>query len=102
MIDTPTQMNNTKRQHIIPRMHLKHFVGSNPQGHIWTYDKPRGSNPRSSPPENTGLMKEFYSFKDDEGLTRRDFESALSLVKGDAAPIYEELLLNDQIPCDES
>ena len=53
-----------KRQHYVPRLHLKHFVGTEPKGQIWTYDKETGKK-WSGTPENTAVETHFYSVEND-------------------------------------
>jgi len=60
-----------KRQHVIPRLHLKNFVADNPKGLVWTYDAVEGTA-RPATPENTGVQSYFYSAETTDGkLTAR-------------------------------
>ena len=80
-----------KRQHFVPRMHLKHFVGVSPKNMIWTYDTAR-ENWRSSIVEKTTMQSNFYSAEDSEGNFNDDLEIALGEIETAAAPAYENLL----------
>ena len=89
-----------KRQHYVPILHLKHFVGQQPQNHVWTYDKLK-ANVRHSVPDETGLEAHFYSAEKADGSMDTRLETYLSKVEGTAAPIYENLVRNDEIPTDQ-
>ncbi len=80
-----------KRQHYIPRMHLKQFVGVQPKGQVWTYDAETGAV-RSATPENTAVETHFYSVKAADGTMDTRIEEYLSGVESSAAPVYEALL----------
>ena len=84
-------MNTPKRHHFNPCLHLKHFTGNQPQGHIWTYDKQSGQV-RHSIPEQTALEGHFYSFENEDGTMDTRIEEHLSRVETDAAPVYGALL----------
>ncbi|MCU0893328.1 MAG: DUF4238 domain-containing protein [Rhodospirillales bacterium] len=85
-----------KRQHFVPEMHLKHFVGTDPHGHVWTYDAKTGSV-RSSTPKNTAIESYFYSFINIDGKMDTRVEQHLSDVESKASPTYEELL-SEHVP----
>ena len=81
----------SKRHHYIPIMHLKHFVGRNPNGQLWTIEKETGIA-RSSRPENTALERYFYAAENDDGTFNTGLEEYLAKVEGTATPIYEKML----------
>ncbi|MGH6834658.1 MAG: DUF4238 domain-containing protein [Methylocella sp.] len=85
-----------KRQHYIPRLHLRRFVGHDPIGHVWTYDSETGLV-RSSIPENTALGSHFYSFEDGNGALNTGLEELLAEIEAIAAPVYEKLLTRKTI-----
>jgi hypothetical protein len=85
-----------KGQHFVPELHLKHFVGSNPSGMVWTYDKQTGSA-RPAIPKETATQTNFYSLKDKDDQYFDAIEHWLSEVESKAAPIYEQLI-NGKIP----
>ncbi|MGC5796507.1 DUF4238 domain-containing protein [Sphingomonas sp. NFX23] len=80
-----------KRQHFVPRMHLKHFVGVSPKNMIWTYDTVREAW-RNSIVEKTAMQSNFYSAEDGDGNFNDDLEIALSEIETAATPAYDELL----------
>lgn len=80
-----------KRQHVIPVLHLKHFVGDAPRGQVWTYDAETGAV-RSATPENTAVQTHFYSVERDDGTLDTHVEEVLGQIEGAAAPVYEALL----------
>lgn len=84
----------TKRQHYIPRLHLRHFAGVAPKGHVWTYDSEAGSV-RSSTPENTAVQSHFYSIEGDDGSMDTRVEDLLAKAEGNSTPAYEALLRNE-------
>lgn len=49
-----------KGHHFIPRLHLQHFAGPDPQGQVWTYDAQTG-NVWSAIPEEIAVQTHFYS-----------------------------------------
>src|SRR6266550_372253 len=87
------QHKRPKDHHIVPEMHLKHFMDH--AGQIWTYDKER-TGPWSTVPRETATQRNFYSMRDDSGF-RDDIEFFLSQIETAAAPIYHSLL-GGQIP----
>lgn len=80
-----------KGQHIVPRLHLQHFVGYAPQGQIWTYDAETGTT-RSAIPDETAVQNHFYSVENDDGTWNTQIEDYLGTVENAAAPIYEKML----------
>ena len=84
----------TKRQHYIPRLHLRHFAGDTPKGRVWTYDAQAGTV-RSATPENTAVQSHFYSIEADDGSMDTRVEDILALAESNAAPVYETLLRNE-------
>jgi hypothetical protein len=84
-------MPKKKRHHYIPVMHLKHFVGNNPAGQIWTIEKETGIA-RSSAPEETGFERYFYGAEQDDGSHDTKLEEFLANVEGIADRIYERMV----------
>jgi hypothetical protein len=84
-------MGSPKRHHFVPIVHLKHFAGLLPDGHVWTYDASTG-NVRSSIPENAAVQTHFYSAPSSDGTMDTRLEDHLARVESDAAPVYEALL----------
>jgi hypothetical protein len=80
-----------KRQHFIPIVHLKNFVGAAPKGQVWTYDV-ESAEVRSATPENTAVQTHFYSIEGDDGAMDTRVEDYLATVESNAAPVYEALL----------
>lgn len=87
-------MQTTKRQHFIPRLHLQHFVGMEPNGQVWTYESLTG-NVRSAVPEETAVETHFYSIEEPDGTMNTRIEDFLASVESKAAPVYESLLHNE-------
>jgi hypothetical protein len=81
----------TKRQHFIPRLHLQHFTGQEPKGHVWTYDAQTGQV-RSAISEQTAVESHFYSVENDDGTMNTGIEQRLAAIESAAAPVYEGLL----------
>lgn len=80
-----------KRQHFVPRLHLQHFAGGDPKGHVWTYDAQTGQC-RSAVPEETAVEAHFYSAERLDGTMDTTLEEILAGFESAAAPIYEGLL----------
>src|SRR5580700_6297868 len=80
-----------KSQHVIPRLHLQHFAGSQPNGQVWTYDSTTGKA-WSAIPEQTAMQTHFYSAENLGGTMDTRIEAFLAEVEGRAAPVYEDLL----------
>ncbi len=91
-------MNEPKNHHFIPILHLQHFIGAEPKGHVWTYEKMTGDI-RSSIPAETGFETHFYSVQKEDGSMDTSIEKHLAAIEGKAAPVYQELL-RGQIPTD--
>lgn len=84
-------MNAPKRHHVIPRMHLQHFAGQHPPGHVWTYDALSGKV-WSATPENTAVEGYFYSGERTDGSMDLALENLISKIETAAAPTYDALL----------
>lgn len=80
--------------HIIPVMHLKHFVGNDPKGQVWTYPK-QGGKVRSAIPEETATERHFYSVERPDGTFDNSIETMLSEIEGAAEAPYSKLLRNE-------
>ncbi len=93
-------MNTPKRQHYIPRLHLKRFTGQQPKGQVWVYDKETG-DVRSGTPENTAVESHFYSIPTEDSTKDTCIEEYLASVESLATPVYEELL-DGNVPPSES
>jgi hypothetical protein len=72
-------------------LHLRHFTGNQPQGHVWTYDADTG-NCWSSIPEQTAKQTHFYSIEKPDGTMDTKIEEVLSEFEGRGVPAYEALL----------
>jgi hypothetical protein len=81
-------------------MHLKHFAGAEPKGHVWTYDAVAGTA-RSAIPEETGVISHFYSIERDDGVMDTRIEEFLAKAESEATPIYEGLI-DGQIPAGQA
>lgn len=79
------------RQHITPVHHLAQFVGSQPKGCVWVYDR-QESTTRPSSPESAGFERHFYSLKRDDGSWDTQLDDWITDVEDKAHPIYQELL----------
>jgi len=80
-----------KRQHIIPQLHLKHFAGHAPNGHVWTYDA-TAEEPRSATPVNTAVETHFYSVEMEDGTMNPLMDDYITDVEGKAEPIYRDII----------
>jgi hypothetical protein len=80
-----------KRQHFIPCLYLKHFVGPAPKGQVWTYDAQAGAV-RSAIPEETAVETHFYSVENPDGTMDTRIEEALASAESHASLVYEALL----------
>jgi hypothetical protein len=80
-----------KQQHYVPRFYLKSFA--NPKGQIWVYDK-SGDKVFLSKVEGVASEKFFYDTeKLDKAVGQDQFiEKALSVLEGQAATVFGELL----------
>src|SRR5262249_35373984 len=70
---------------------LRYFAGDSPKGHVWTIDKDTGEM-WSAPPENTAVIRHFYSIERDDGTHDPALEEALGKIESVAAPIYERMV----------
>ena len=80
-----------KAQHSVPRLHLQHFIGHDPRGQVWTFNKDTGAS-WSAVPEETAVQTHFYSVEQDDGTYDTRIEEFLATIESKAAPIYEELI----------
>src|SRR5262245_47888322 len=87
-------MVRTKRQHYVPRLHLRYLAGENPAGMVWTYDMIEGTW-RPSTPENTAVESNIYSVKDQDGNHVDALEEWLTGIESKAAPIYRRMIGGD-------
>jgi hypothetical protein len=90
-VTEPKHPNIPKSQHLVPRLHLQHFAGPDPKGHVWTYDKEQG-NTRHAVPGETATFSHFYSRQYDDGTYDVSAETQLADNEGRAAPVYKELI----------
>jgi hypothetical protein len=82
-------MNTLKRHHIIPRLHLQHFVDAG--GRVWSYEKQSGKI-WASLPEDTAVESHFYSGERPDGTMDTRIEEHLAKIESAAAPTYSALL----------
>jgi hypothetical protein len=85
------EMTRPKKQHFVPKLHLKHFVGCEPEGMIWTYDSVTGRVAPSLPAE-TAAETNFYSVQNEKGEYLDQIEGWLSGVESKASDPYGKLL----------
>lgn len=90
----------TKKQHYVPQVHLRYFVGNDPADMIWTYDTESG---RVSPslPKETAAESNYYSVQNDAGEYNDLIETWLADVEAKAKAPYEELL-SGRIPQEQA
>lgn len=86
-----SQKKRPHQQHFVPKMHLEHFTGLEPKGHVWTYDI-INETIRSSIPKNTAKQGNFYTVTDDDGNHHDELEVWLSGVESKAKEPYTKLL----------
>lgn len=84
-------LQRSKRQHYVPRLHLRRFISNQPKNMVWTYDKERGTA-RPSRVEETACQSNFYSVRGADGVYNDMLDIWLQGVESDAASPYEELL----------
>jgi len=71
-------MTRPRNQHYVPELHLKHFIGAEPKGMVWTYDNQTGTV-RHSIPKETGFQRNYYSvLGEEEGQYDDSIEEWLS------------------------
>ena len=89
-----------KYQHYTPRLHLKKFVGAQPKGMIWAYDK---DQLRMAPSNilNTGGQKHFYSVRNSDGELDHRVDDLLTKVEDRAVAPYEKLLRRERLSAQE-
>lgn len=85
-----------KGHHQISRFYLERFAGSDPEGHVWSYDMDSGKV-WSATPENTGKETHLYSVTLESGERLADIEKMLSVIEGKAAEPLEKLLRDGYI-----
>lgn len=87
-------MSRPKKQHYVSQLHLKHFVGSDPAGMIWTYD---AEMRRAAPslPKETGAESNFYAVQREDGTYDDRIENWLAGVENAASVAYEKLLCGE-------
>lgn len=85
---TTTKQKRTRREHIVPRLHLAHFAG--PSGVLWVYAK--GKPARASIPENECVERDFYEYELNGRKTNNQYEDWLARVEGDASAILQRLV----------
>jgi hypothetical protein len=81
-----------KRQHFIPRFHLKRFAHERDRRDYLFQLDVRSGQPRRIQPEQAASRRYFYAALDDEGNRNNRIEGFLALVEGHAAPAFERLL----------
>jgi hypothetical protein len=82
-------LSQPKQQHIIPRLHLQHFVGT--EGRVFTYDAIAGKV-WAKVPEETAVETHFYSAELADGSIDTSIETHLGQIESAAAPVYTGLL----------
>jgi hypothetical protein len=93
-VTVPPTPKRTAGQHVVPRLHLRRFVGPSPKNMVWTYDMQAGTV-RPSRVEETGTQRNFYSPQRDDGTYFDGLEQWLAAVESDAAAPYERLLAGE-------
>jgi hypothetical protein len=76
-----------KRHHYLPEFYLRGFCRD---GDLWLFDRQRDAF-RKQTPENTGVQKLYYAFKDQAGARHTEIENFLSRVEGDAKHCIDRL-----------
>jgi hypothetical protein len=77
----------TRREHIIPRMLLSEFAGTD--GSLWVYAK--GATPRRGRPENECVEKDFFEFELRGKKTNNSYENWLSQIEGQGASLLNSI-----------
>lgn len=81
-----------KRQHFVPQMHLKNFVGVSPKSMIWVYDVEQRSA-RPSKVCNVGHGTNFYSVRSPDGCWNDEIDDWLTEIESRASVPYADLLI---------
>lgn len=89
-----------KGQHFVPCLHLRQFIGSQPKGQVWTYNKNTGVK-WSTIPEETGKQTHFYSSENEDGAYDTRLELLLAQSESEAAPVYRDMV-NGKLPQEQS
>jgi hypothetical protein len=87
----------TRNEHIVPRMLLANFTGSD--GVLWVYAKDKPV--RSSIPDNECREHDFYEFELNGRKTLNRYENWLAQVEGDAARILPSLINREMLTPDD-
>lgn len=85
-----------KRQHVVPRFYLEHFVGASPVGHVWTYDI-QAKTSRSAIAKNTAITRHTYSVPTRSGSHNDALERKIAEIEGAAAPVYAKILAEEKL-----
>lgn len=80
-----------KRQHVVPQLHLRRFVGTDPKDHIWSYDKQTGAV-RSSLVDNTAFETHLYSVTRNDGTRDTRIENMLARMESNAGPKLDKFI----------
>ena len=84
-------MNVTKRNHYLPKFYLQNFVHNTKDGTFWVYYK-GDKYPKPQTPINTGIEKNLYNIKRENGSVDDSIEQALSIIEGTVSPIIDRLV----------
>ena len=80
-------MPKPKRHHYLPQFYLNGFCTN---GRLWIYDRTE-NNFRCQTPINTGVIKDYYTFLDEEENKDTKIEEMLSKVEGDTKPVIDKI-----------
>ncbi len=85
-------MSEPKKQHIVPKCYLKHFVDPNtPKNHepyVWVFDK-KGKKGKKRSPKNTFTQTDIYTLKVLEEGKDYSIEKNLSQIEGEYSSVFE-------------
>jgi hypothetical protein len=85
-----------KRQHFIPRFHLKRFsLERDGRDYLFQLDVESGK-PQRIQPEEAASRRHFYAALDEHGNRSNRMEGFLALVESHAAPAFERFLENPE------
>lgn len=91
-IFTP-QLAKTKKQHYVPRFYLEGFTDGT---QVALFNRDTGKAKRQTP-EHTAYVPNLYTFEDNEGRRRYDFEVLFNRYETKAAPIILKLAAQGRI-----
>jgi hypothetical protein len=95
---TAPLLTGPKRQHFLPKFYLEGFADK--KGVVAVFDR-KENQVRVQQPINTGVIGHFYTFEDDQGRQRFEYEKMLSDIEGKASLVIKKLAAKDSVSPEE-